>query len=152
MRSSDRELEEPAPARERAEDIATEEVVLGWPVLRHEHRHHAAAALGGDVGRHELALVQVGRPLVHERRVPVEVAVRGSRHVGHELDVLVAETAEEGTGDELDTGAGMPAAHFAEPQELVACREVRRRRSSGAVDLGHDVRGGEAQATGRNCL
>ncbi len=106
----------------------------------------------GDVRRAQLALVQLGVVAVDERGVPVEGPVGGGRHVGHQVDVVVAEAADERVGDELDRRPLVVAAHGGERDELVAGGEVRRRRAAVAVDLGRGVGGREPEPAGGDRL
>ena len=117
-------------------------------VLRHEHGDDASTPGAGDISRRQLTPIEIGGGPINERRIPVEVAVGGGRHIGHELDVGLTEPAQERSGDELDRRPGVLPALGRQRDEFAMVGQVGRGRPAVAVHLSGDVGGGESEATG----
>ena len=103
-----------------------------WIPLRQRERDDARAPRRGAGAGVELLLVHAARR--DAEHVPVERTVGGDRHLGQEVDVVVAEPVEATGDDQLELRARVAVQRSGQPQELVAASrratapDCRRRR------------------------
>jgi hypothetical protein len=140
-----------APAGDEEEGAVGAEAHVHGHERGHGQGHDPPARLGGPGRGGQLVPDPIGRPGVDGEDVPVQRALGGDAHGGHEVDLLVAERVEAAVGDVLERGAlvGATSSQKASISRRSAWREVmgRRRRRSGSGTARTRSRGPRRPAT-----
>ncbi len=129
-RSSGSENNGPHPGRASSEE-PVEEADVERPRVEHDLGDDVAAAASGVVRRRQLQRHLVPPPGVDQQRVPVERAVGGGRHVGHEVQDRTRE--RPGARVHRQRRAGVRPQHRRQLHQLGRRRRPRRHRVAVAV-------------------
>src|SRR4029078_8318915 len=96
----------------------------GWISWGPGAQADAPAVRGRVVAGAELLVDVLPSRRARREHAPVERAIRGGRHRGHELEVLLGEAADH--RDELEGGAGVLTSEATQLDDLVVGRVARR--------------------------